>query len=116
MGQAFLQRNIEEARRQFADGEYTAAGSASDPIIDSWRRSRAHGLSFADKAIFNPVSRASQKRLAECNRDFILGAEADMERLFALLRGGQWAVSLIDAQGFVVRTFREAMPAFKGIE
>lgn len=116
MAQAFLQGNIEEARRRFADGEFAPAGRATDPIIDSWHRSQASGLSFTDKVIFNPVSRVSQKRLTEHNRDFILAAEADMERLFALLHSGDWAVSLIDARGFVIRSLYKAMPAFKGLE
>jgi transcriptional regulator of acetoin/glycerol metabolism len=113
---AIWQENIEALRGRFASGEFAAPARGRDSIVASWMRSRANGLSFGDRAIFNPISRANQKRLAEKNRDFIRHAEGDMERLFALLRGGDWAVSLIDANGFVLRTFREAIPAFKGIE
>ncbi len=116
MANAIWQENIEALRGQFANGEFGTPGRARDAIVASWIRSRANGLSFGDRAIFNPVSRASQKRLEEKNRAFIRRAEGDMERLFAMLRGGDWAVSLIDANGFVLRTFREAIPAFKGIE
>ena len=113
---AIWQENIEALRGHFANGDFDTPTAASNTIVASWIRSRENGLSFGDRAIFNPVSRASQKRLADENRDFIRRAEGDMERLFALLRGGDWAVSLIDANGFVLRTFREAIPAFKGIE
>lgn len=116
MASATWQENIEGLRGRFASGEIGRASCAEDSILASWLRSRENGLSFGDRAIFNPVSRASQNRLAEQNRDFILHAERDMEKLFALLRGGHWAVSLIDARGFVLRTFREATPSFKGIE
>jgi transcriptional regulator of acetoin/glycerol metabolism len=116
MAKANWQENIEALRSRFANGEFGAPACTGDAIVASWIRSRANGLAFGDRAIFNPVSRASQKRLADKNRDFIQHAEGDMERLFALLRGGDWAVSLIDAGGFVLRTFREAIPAFKGIE
>lgn len=113
---AIWQENIETLRGQFANGEFGTLGCARDAIVASWIRSRANGLAFGDRAIFNPISRASQKRLEEKNWEFIRRAEGDMERLFAMLRGRDWAVSLIDANGFVLRTFREAIPAFKGIE
>jgi len=116
VAKAIWQQNIEALRGRFAEGEFGVPACTGDAIVASWIRSRANGLSFGDRAIFNPISRASQKRLADQNRDFIRHAEGDMERLFAMLRGGDWAVSLIDARGFVLRTFREAIPAFKGIE
>jgi transcriptional regulator of acetoin/glycerol metabolism len=116
MASQHRQLNINEARRKFANGEFGQLAEARNSIIESWIRCRESGLSFGDNAIFNPITRARQKRLEDRNRDFITSATADMEKLFSVLRGAHWAVSLIDAEGYVIKTVREAMPAFKGIE
>jgi transcriptional regulator of acetoin/glycerol metabolism len=116
MASQHRQLNIDEARRKFANGELGQLAGARNSILESWIRCRESGLSFGDNAIFNPITRARQKRLEDRNHDFIARSTADMERLFSVLRGAHWAVSLIDAEGYVIKTVREAMPAFKGIE
>lgn len=116
MASQHQQANIEEARRKFANGELGQWADTRNSIIESWIRSKENGLSFGDNAIFNPITRTRQKRLEDKNHEFILRSTAEMEKLFSVLHGGHWAVSLIDANGFVIKTIREAMPAFKGIE
>ena len=116
MASQHRQLNIDDARRKFANGELGLLAEARNSIFESWIRSRENGLSFADNAIFNPITRTRQKRLVDKNHDFIARSSGEMEKLFAVLRGAHWAVSLIDAQGYVIKTVREAIPAFKGIE
>ncbi len=116
MASQHQQTNIEEVRRKFANGELGQLEYTQHSIIESWLRSKESGLSFDDNAIFNPITRTRQKRLEDENHEFILRSTAEMENLFSVLRGGHWAVSLIDANGLVIKTVRESMPAFKGIE
>lgn len=115
MASRFFQSNIDELRNKFSRGELPGTEYARHAIIESWTRSQTNGLAFGDRAIFNPVTRNRQKELAETHRDFIRCATDEMEALYAVLRDGRWAVSLLDAEGYVVKTVREAMPAFKGI-
>ena len=116
MASRHQQTNIEEVRRKFANGELGQLEYMQHSIIESWLRSKENGLSFGDNAIFNPITRTRQKRLEDKNHEFILRSTTEMENLFSILRGGHWAVSLIDTNGIVIKTLRESMPAFKGIE
>jgi len=116
MASKHQQMNIEAVRRKFANGELGKLEYTRHSIIESWLRSKESGLSFGDNAIFNPVTRTRQKRLEDKNHGFILCSATEMEKLFSVLRGGHWAISLIDTNGFVIKTVRESMPAFKGIE
>tara|TARA_A100001391_G_scaffold30466_4_gene16288 strand:+ start:3869 stop:5749 length:1881 start_codon:yes stop_codon:yes gene_type:complete len=99
-----MDRQLLEARRLFREGREVPSGWVRGEVIRSWQRSREYGLAPDDHRIFSPVSRHALRRLQEYRDQLLHYVEPEMERLFKALRGTDWVLACLEAEGWIVRS------------
>lgn len=95
--------NIQLAKEQFRLGLPVNENYVRKEILDSWKRSRAHGLDFdtADKRLISPA--ALKERIRE-RQDLYDIAVPVMEKLHDFTTGSGFLSLLCDEEGYVLKT------------
>ncbi|MBF1801198.1 sigma-54-dependent Fis family transcriptional regulator [Alloalcanivorax profundimaris] len=99
-----MDRQLLEARRLFEEGREVPPGWVRGEVIRSWQRSRAYGLDPGDRRLFSSVSRQALRHLHEYREQLLDYVAPEMDRLFKALRGTDWVLACLEAEGWVVRS------------
>ncbi|HEU5295156.1 MAG TPA: sigma-54-dependent Fis family transcriptional regulator [Burkholderiaceae bacterium] len=94
---------LREARRQLLHDGTVASGVLDAGLLDSWRRSHAHGLAPDSRTPGVPhASRAQLSRAVERQHSFVAHARPVMEFVGEQIRGCDSIIILADAQGMLL--------------
>ncbi len=101
------QMKVQQAKEQFRLGLPVDESCVRKEILESWVRSRAHGLDFetADKRLLSPVQ--LKKRISE-RQDLYDIAVPVMEKLYDFTTGSGFLSLLADEEGYVLKTLGDA--------
>ena len=101
-GRQFAPQVAAAARRQFLSEGVVPGAEIPAPILRSWQRSAAHGLSTATGPDFRILPRQLLREAQERNQVLVSAAQGEMEALFqdAAMTGG--IVILTDRSGVVL--------------
>jgi transcriptional regulator of acetoin/glycerol metabolism len=101
-GVVALPEHIEQGRRMFFEEGMLPRGLVPDPVLRSWQRCTDVGYKIDESMSFNPVQRSAVDTLRARNRDLILAADPEFQRLVRVFGGDGYGILLTDADGFAV--------------